>query len=215
MPPKFKFQKQEIVYTALNAVRQKGLSALTAREIAAALGTSTRPIFTWYDSMEQLKADVYAAAEARYCAFLREGLSAPLPFLGIWRQYLRFASEEKELYRLLFLSGGIAGHAGAVETLRFSQDLARPSIMEFYRLDAHAADCYFRDIWLVAFSYAALIVTDSCPFSLDEMLAVGAEISLAVCKAYKEIPGLSEGNCDFDAVFSKLIGREKPKGAGS
>ena len=38
-----------------------------------------------------------------------------------------------------------------------------------------------------------------------EMLAVGGEISLAVCKAYKEIPGLPEGNYDRDALFRQLV----------
>ena len=94
---------------------------------------------------------------------------------------------------------------GAIEALRVSQDLARPSIMRIYNMSAHEADCFFRDIWLVAFSCATLIVTDDCPFTDEQMLAVGTEISLSICKAYKEIPGLPEGNYDRDAIFSALV----------
>ena len=43
------------------------------------------------------------------------------------------------------------------------------------------------------------------PFSLEEILAVGAELSLSVCKAYKEVPGLVEGTYDKDAVFRQLV----------
>ncbi len=205
MPPPVKFQKEQILRAALKIAAAGGLDAVTAREVARELGVSTRPIFTWYDSMEQLRQDVYSLAREHYRAYIARGLADPIPFLGLWRQYLRFAREEKELYRLLFLTppDGIAG--GATEALRDAQELARESVMRVYRMDAHTADCFIRDLWLVSFGYATLIVTGSCPYTEEEMLAVGAEISLAVCKAYKEIPGLTEGEYDRNAVFADLI----------
>jgi hypothetical protein len=77
--------------------------------------------------------------------------------------------------------------------------------MGVYNMDADTADRYFRDLWLVAYSFATLVVTDDCPYTDEEMLAVGTEISLAVCKAYKEIPGLPEGRFDKDALFRDLV----------
>ena len=50
-----------------------------------------------------------------------------------------------------------------------------------------------------------LIVTDDCPYTDEEMFAVGTEISLSICKAYKEIPGLAEGKFDKDALFRELV----------
>ena len=73
MPPKVKFQKEEIVNAALNVARQKGIEAVTAREVAAALKVSPRPIFTWFDSMEQLKAEVYGLAKGIYRNYIGEG----------------------------------------------------------------------------------------------------------------------------------------------
>lgn len=205
MPPKVKFQREAIVDAAVNVARQKGIDAVTAREVAQELGVSTRPIFSWFDTMDDLKAEVFQSAKALYRAYVERGLAEKIPFHGVWEQYLRFAMDEPQLYRLLFLKrpDNVAG--GAMEALRFSQDLARDSIMRVYNMDARAADSYFRDIWLVAFSYATLIVTDDCPYTIEEMLAVGAEISLSICKAYKEVPGLPEGNYDRDAIFSELV----------
>ncbi len=205
MPPKVKFQKNEIVRAALTVARAQGMDAVTAREVAAALGVSTRPIFTYFESMEQLKDAVYAEAQSLYRSYIERGLSGPIPFLGVWQQYLRFAREEPTLYRLLFLthSDGVSG--GAADALRFSQALARESIMRTYHMDAQTADCFFRDLWLVTFSFATLIVTDNCPYSDDEIFAIGTEISVSVCKAYKEIPGLPKGNYDRDAIFRELV----------
>ena len=210
MPPSVKFQKDEIVRAAFNIVRKKGIDAVTAREVAKELHVSVGPIFTWYDTMDELRRDVYEAAKALYREYIERGLNGPIPFLGIWEQYLHFAKDEPELYRLLFLTGSAEGSGGATEAFRFSRDLARDSIMRIYRMDAETADCYFRDLWLVAFSCATLIVTDDCPCTMEEMLAVGTEISLSVCKAYKEIPGLPHGSYDRDAIFRELT--EKGEG---
>ncbi|MBQ6255031.1 MAG: TetR/AcrR family transcriptional regulator [Clostridia bacterium] len=205
MPPKVKFQKEEIVQAALNVARREGVGAVTAREVAKELGVSVGPIFTWFDTMEQLKGEVYALAKARYREQILRGLDEPIPFLGVWRHYLAFARQEPELYRLLFLTRPDSISGGAMEVLRFSQDLARPSIMQIYNMDARTADKFFRNIWLVAFSYATLIVTEECPYTDEEILAVGTEISLSLCKAYKEVPGLAEGNFDRDAIFRELV----------
>lgn len=205
MPPKVKFQKEEIVNAALNVARKKGIEAVTAREVAAELKVSPRPIFTWFDTMEQLKGEVYTQAKALYREYVERGLEEQIAFLGVWHQYIRFAKEETELYKLLFLTkpDGVIG--GATEALRFSQELVRDSVMRIYHMDPETADKYFRSIWLVAFSFATLIVTDDCPYSDEEMFAIGTEISLSVCKAYKEIPGLTEGCFDKDAVFTELV----------
>lgn len=204
MPPRVKIQKEAVDLAALNVARRSGIDAVTAREVAKELQVSVGPIFTWYETMDQLKAEVYERARGVYRAYIERGLAEPIPFQGVWKQYLRFAKDEPELYRLLFLTkpGNVSG--GAMEAMRFSRDLARESIMRFYRMDAPTADCFFRDLWLIAFSSATLIVTGDCPYTEEELMAIGAEVSLAVCKAYKEIPGLPEGNYDIGAVFRRL-----------
>ena len=208
MPPKVKFQKEEIVDAALNVARKRGFDAVTARDVAKELGVSVSPIFTYFDSMEQLRAEVYGFAKSCYREYIERGLTEAIPFLGVWHQYLAFAKEEPELYKLLFLTKPDNVSGGAMEALRFSQELARESIMRTYKMDAHTADCYFRNMWLAAFSFATLVVTDDCPYTDEEIFAIGTELSLSICKAYKEIPGLPEGKYDRDAIFKELVEKE-------
>ena len=207
MPPKVRFQKEEIVTAALNVARKEGIDSVTAREVAKELGVSVGPIFTWYETMEQLKTDVFQQAKRMYREYIERGLAGPVPFLGVGQQYLRFAREEPELYRLLFLRRPDSVSGGAMEALKFSQDLARESLMRIYHMKAWMADCYFRDLWLVVFSFATLIVTDDCPYTDEDMSAVLTEVSLSVCKAYKEVPGLAEGKFDRDKIFQELVGK--------
>ena len=213
MPPSVKFTKQEIVDAALRVVRAGGIGSLTARSLATELGASTRPMFTYFDSMDALKHEVHEAAKDLYRAYVKRGLAEPIPFLGVGQSYIRFAKEEPELYKLLFLEKPSNAGGGAMEALALSQDLVRASLMRIYRMDAEQADCYFRDLWLVAFSFATLIVTDDSPYTDEQMSAIFTELSLAICKAYKEIPGLHRGDFDRDAIFRELTGKEGSSGS--
>ena len=54
MPPKVKFSREEILSAAYELVRKNGKDALSARSLASALGVSTAPIFTAFESIDAL-----------------------------------------------------------------------------------------------------------------------------------------------------------------
>ena len=62
MPPKVRITKEEIIRTALDLVRQSGAEAINARAIANALLCSTQPIFSNFETMEELENATLAAA---------------------------------------------------------------------------------------------------------------------------------------------------------
>ena len=105
MSPKIKISKEEIVKTALSLVREKGEEGINARAIAAALASSTQPIFSNFATMEELKAAVVRAAYEVYLDFIaREAKSGKYPkYKAFGMAYIRFAREEKELFKLLFM----------------------------------------------------------------------------------------------------------------
>lgn len=204
MPPRVKFTKEEIVEAALRVTREGGIDSLTARSLAAELGASTRPMFTYFETVDELKHEVHEAAKGIYKTYIERGLAEPVPFLGVGQNTIRFAREEPELFRLLFLQKPDDADGGAAEALAFSQDLVRDSIMGIYKMDAYEADCYYRNLWLIAFSFCAMIAAGECPYTDEQMSAMFTEVSLAVCKAYKDIPGLPRGDYDRDAIFREL-----------
>ena len=204
MPPRVKFTKEEIVEAALRVTREGGIDSLTARSLAFELGASTRPMFTYFETVDELKHEVHEAAKSIYKTYIERGLAEPVPFLGVGQNTIRFAREEPELFRLLFLQKPDGADGGAAEALAFSQDLVRDSIMGIYKMDAYEADCYYRNLWLIAFSFCAMIAAGECPYTDEQMSAMFTEVSLAVCKAYKDIPGLPRGDYDRDAIFREL-----------
>ena len=205
MAPKVKFQKSEIVDAALRVARVKG--DVTARDVAAELGVSTRPIFTYYRSMEELKRDVRQAAGDVYRRYAEEGLRQEIPFLGFGQQYLRFAREEPQLYRLLFLTRAQGQGWSAMQSMKHLQALVRPTLMEIYQITELEADLYFCDLWFVVHSLSTLIVTGDCPYSDQEIGQILTGVSISICKSIKEITGFAAGTFDRDAAFRALVGK--------
>ena len=100
MPPKFKFSREQIVEAGLDIVRQGGWDALTTRSLADALGSSSRPIYSFFSSMAELEeAIVIRAAEMMRATMLREITGDPWHDHGIG--YALFAKEEPRLFRCI------------------------------------------------------------------------------------------------------------------
>lgn len=205
MAPRNKFTREEMIAAGVRVVSHRGGSALTAKAIAEELGVSTQPVFTCFSTMEEARREVRCAAEKIYERYVLEGLHEPIPFYGFGTQYIRFARENPELYRLLFLTPNENGTNEAVAAMAHSQALVRGSLCRIYHITPDEADRYFRDMWLVVHALATLIVTGGCPYSDNEIGAILTGFSVSLCKAIKEISGFAAGRFDRDAVFRALV----------
>ncbi len=105
MPPKFKFTEDEVIHAAVEITRRSGMQALTARALAAELGCSVKPIFGLFKNMGQVQQAVLTAAMALYHSYLQEDMAKGQypPYKASGMAYIRFAKEEKELFKLLFM----------------------------------------------------------------------------------------------------------------
>ena len=105
MAPKIKITKEDIINTAVEIVRQSGAGALNARNVAAALGCSTQPVFSNFSSMDDLRLAVVKKADELCDEYMKretESGNYP-PYKASGMAYIRFAKEEKELFKLLYM----------------------------------------------------------------------------------------------------------------
>ena len=105
MPPRCKFTKQEVVQAALDMTRESGINSVTARALGERLGSSSRPIFSLFQSMQEVQQEVIQAAYVLYQDYLKQGIeSGEYPaYKASGMAYIRFAKEERELFKLLFM----------------------------------------------------------------------------------------------------------------
>ena len=205
MPPKFKFTKDEIVNAAVEVVRERGVSALRAKDIAEKLGVSTQPVFTCFSTMAEAKKEVYAAAARIYKSCVEKGLSEKIPFFGFGMAYIRFAKSEPELYKLLFFTPSSVTGDGAYAAMLSMNDKVIPSIKKTYNLSDAEAERLYRDMWLVVHSITSLSVTENLDFSDDEISKILTGFCVSIVKSIKEIDGFISGAFDRDEVFKKIL----------
>ncbi len=201
MAPVNKYSKEEIVDVAYKIVEKEGYRALTAKRIATRLNTSTRPIFTAFKTMGELKKLVRVKVKESYDSYINRGLLFKIPFLGVGKAYILFAREKPELYRLLFLSEKSAEY-NAVEN---TEGLVSKSLMNIYNLSEKEASFYFRSLWLVVHSIATLIVSSSCPYEEKDIDLILTQFSLSTLKAIKEVPSFIDGDFNKDEIFTLLV----------
>lgn len=105
MPPKIKITKEDIIRVAVEIVRERGAEAINARNIATVLNCSTQPIFSNFENMEELKLSVVEASEKIFAEFVNREISKGeyTAYKASGMAYIRFAAEEKNLFKLLYM----------------------------------------------------------------------------------------------------------------
>lgn len=171
MPPKPKYTKEQIISAALDIVSRRGTDALTAKELGRALGTSVAPIFTVFDSMQEVQDAVATAAMERFESYAhRTGGDMPI-FKQVGMQMILFAVEEPRLYRLIFMSqnsdvhsfADIYAHLGGVADECFDR------IRMDYGLSEEDARTLFEHSWIQTYGIATLCATGMCGFTREEI----------------------------------------------
>ena len=171
MPPKAKFTKEQITKAALGVVSEKGVQALTAKELGAALGTSTTPIFTVFNSMQEVQDAVMLAAMERFEEYAHKAAHLGPVFKQVGMQMILFAKEEPKLYQLIFMSSiseaqtfdDIYAHLGSVA------DECLDVLQKDYDLSKENAKTLFEHVWIHTFGIGALCATGMCDFSHEQI----------------------------------------------
>ena len=176
MPPKCRFTREEIIQAALDLTAEKGVGALTARGLAQRLGSSAKPIFGLFTNMEEVQQEVVKAANLRYQEYLRQDMSAGRypPYKASGMAYIRFAREQKELFKLLFMRDRTHEEKAAGDELEALLGLIQKN-MGLSRDDAYR---FHLEMWIYVHGIATMIATAYLEWDMDF-------ISAALTDAYQ------------------------------
>lgn len=191
MPPKFKFTREQIIDAALEVTRENGFAGLTARKLAAELGSSAKPIFGLFQNMEEVQNEVINAANKLYQSHIQRSIDSSEypPYKASGMAYIRFAKEEKELFKLLFMRDRTG------ERIEENREEIRPllnMIMKNLGLTEEESFLFHMESWLYVHGIATMMATNYLEWNIDF-------ISKALTDAYEGLKyrytGGSENGC--------------------
>ena len=159
MPPKVKFSREEIIAAALDIVREGGMTALTARSLAARLGSSAKPVFGLFENMQEVQKEVMLAANAEYQEFLYAEMMRGIykPYKATGMAYIAFARKEKELFKLLFMRDR-SDEQGNTRDESVADIIAL--ISRNTGLSEEEARLFHLEMWIFVHGIATMIVTN-------------------------------------------------------
>lgn len=172
MPPKPKFTKEEVIAAALELVSDQGMAALTARDLGSRLGSSARPIFTVFKSMDEVQASVRNAAMKRFEEYAQKAMQYTPAFKQVGMQMILFAVEEPKLYQLLFMSedADASSFDDIFARLGDMGPVCIDVIQKDYGLSRQDAMTLFQHVWIHTFGIGALCATGMCRFSSEQIV---------------------------------------------
>ena len=182
MPPKAKFTRDEIIEAALAILREKDISAVTAREIGNYLGCSARPIFTVFENMGELLEALALKVREIYTGYVQEGLQQDPAFKGVGQAYILFAIQEPKLFQLLFMrkQSEDMGLNKILPEIDHNYPLILASITDHYPVSNEDAVMLYRHLWIYSHGIATLCATSMCRFT-------GQEIGMMLTQVFKAL----------------------------
>ena len=187
MPPKAKFTKEQITYAALEIVRENGIDRLTARTLAKKLESSSCPIFTVFENMQEVQQSVIEAAKACYKGYVEKGLADTDAFKGVGTQYILFAIREPKLFQLLFMSeqASAPNIDKILPSIEENYERILNSITEGYGLDEKTAESLFRHLLIYSHGFATLCAKNLCFFTGEIISEMITEVFISLLDKMK------------------------------
>lgn len=171
MPPKPKFTREQIAQAAFEMIKEGGVSALTARDLGARMGTSARPIFTLFQNMEDVKRAARGLAVKEFLEYIGDYQEYSPAFKRIGMMIVSYGIHEPELFKLLFLQehpGGMS-FADSLKDLGGMDETCVQLVMRDYGLTEGEARLLFEQMWTQALGLGTMCAMGVCDFSEEEI----------------------------------------------
>ena len=167
MARKETIRKDYLIDTAFLLAKQEGFENVTARKLAAKAGCSTQPIFRLYESMEELWKDLYDKAVEFYGFFYDKCPKREKePFIDLGMAYIKFAMDEKELFKMLFLSDKKEYSKPLYDILNCDKNYVTKEFVRAKELGVDGAQNLFSQLWIFIHGIACMTITGD--YDLDE-----------------------------------------------
>jgi len=154
MPPRIRFTREQVVEAAVLIVERDGLKSLTARNVAASLGSSTAPVYSQFATMEELALAVIRETQKMLLEYTTRPYTDRV-FLNMGTGVAMFACEHALLYRALMLEGDSYGDVVHEILDTLESELGRDG--RFTSLSATEKHVLMTKMWTFTHGLASLI----------------------------------------------------------
>ncbi len=188
MPRDFLFTKEQVVGAALELTREKGFAAVSARALGEKLGTSSRPVFSHFENMAEVQRAIIAAANEVYQDYRRRETASGKypPYKASGMAYIRFAREERELFKLLFMRDR---SGEAIKENPEEMDALIGLVSRQIHTDRERAKLFYLEMWVYVHGIATMLVTNYLDWDEELVSRSVTDVYEGLKRRYGEVTG--------------------------
>ena len=180
---------------AFEITRESGIDAVVAREVAKKLGTTTGPIFTYFDTMEELKEEVYLYVQQQCIEYFRDAMKCRPAFKELGNRWIRYAREDPNLYMLLFMKQGVDKEKQRVnEEILKMLDLFTDEVSQSFGISQKDARKMMQRMVIFAQGIASMVINKVAEFPQKQVEYMMSEMSISFAIGVK----IQDGTFDME-----------------
>ncbi|WP_195200887.1 TetR/AcrR family transcriptional regulator [Faecalispora jeddahensis] len=170
MPPKQILTKDMILSAAIELTKASGFESVNARSLAQKLGCSTRPIYSCYSNMDDLKRDAYQLAVSKLVDTGANHINSEADYIAYNMLYIQFAKNEFNLFKLIYLSNQFESdeHDSLIEVHEVSK-VIHERLAQIYLLSPSQSLNLFKKVWYFMHGMAVMLATNSIKLEDSEI----------------------------------------------
>ncbi|MDC7955456.1 TetR/AcrR family transcriptional regulator [Fusobacterium simiae] len=167
MPKKVLFSKEFILNKSFELFKEKGIDAISARNVAKILDASSAPIYRAIGSMDILKKELIKRAKDLFMEYLIKKRTG-IKFLDIGMGISIFAREEKQLFLQIFTKDNIEGSLIDEFLNLLHEEIKKDE--RLVRIDKEKQEELLISCWVFAHGLSTLIATGFFKDPNDEFI---------------------------------------------
>jgi AcrR family transcriptional regulator len=188
MPPKARYTREDVIVAAFAVVEENGLKALTARNVASKLSSSTAPVYQHFSTMDELALEVMKEIQKLLYKYTKRPYTDRI-FLNMGTGVAMFACRHSQLYRALLLEKN--NYGDVIEEFLETLEIELRNDPRFGSLSDSERHTLLDKMWTFTHGLASLICVGlikncSQEFIIQTLLDVGGDVISATLAKHEK-----------------------------
>lgn len=172
--------REKILQSAFELVRKEGVAALSVRALAKECNCSTQPIYLSFKSIEEIKDEVYKTGMQFFYEYMLNLVARKEypEYKAMGMAYIKFAHEESELFRYLFMTKPRTDYGSVDASWETSVEVVKKNL----RISEEAARKLHTEMWIFGHGIATMYLTNYIDFNLNEVSDMYHDVFIGLTK---------------------------------
>ena len=174
--------REKILQSAFELARKEGAESLSVRSIAKACNCSTQPIYLSFKGIDEIKDEVYRMVLNYFYEYMLKviDLKEYPEYKSIGMAYVKFAHDERELFKYVFMSKPRLKFSSVDSSFDTSVEIIKKNL----KISEKTARRLHTEMWIFGHGIATMYITNYLDFDFGTVSDMYKDVFLGLIKVF-------------------------------